>query len=118
MNTEYHFESTEQRAVEMPFEMRVNGLNSVAKLKAEVFKSSDNKELTLFVDEMRNKRNAHYADNKRFLAAIFYLAYIPTERHELELNQFTREEMCSLIRAINLIRAASPLLPSKLSLPN
>ncbi|MBI6548886.1 DUF5347 domain-containing protein [Xenorhabdus lircayensis] len=117
MNTEYHFESTEQRAIEMPFEMRVNGLNSVAKLKAEVFKS-DNKELALFVDEMRNKRNAHYADNKRFLAAIFYLARIPKERHELELHQFTREEMCNLIRAINLIKAASPLLPSKLSLPN
>ncbi|MBD2810036.1 DUF5347 domain-containing protein [Xenorhabdus sp. Vera] len=117
MNTEYHFESTEQRAFTIPNEMRINGLNNIAKLKASIFKS-DNKELSRFIDEMRNKRNKHYADNKRLLAAIFYLAYIPTERHELELHQLTHEELCSLIRAINLMKAANALLPDKLSLPN
>ncbi|CDH18561.1 Phage-related protein [Xenorhabdus bovienii str. kraussei Quebec] len=111
MNTEYQFESTEQRAFPMPFEMRTNGLNKLAQLRAEHFKSG-NEQLATFIDEMRDKRNEHYADNIRMLGAMFYLANIPRERHKLELNQFTSEER------INLIKAASAVLPEGLSLPN
>ncbi|WP_275348096.1 DUF5347 family protein [Xenorhabdus bovienii] len=76
MNTEYQFESTEQRAFPMPFEMRTNGLNKLAQLRAEHFKSG-NEQLATFIDEMRDKRNEHYADNIRMLGAMFYLANIP-----------------------------------------
>ncbi|RAW95461.1 MULTISPECIES: DUF5347 family protein [unclassified Photorhabdus] len=108
MNTEYQFESTEQRAFEMPFKMRVNGLNKIAQIRAQHF-NSDNKELAIFIDEMHDKRNERYVDHKRLLAAIFYLARIPIDRHELELYQLTNEEMCNLIRAVNLIKATSVL---------
>ncbi|CEE91480.1 Phage-related protein [Xenorhabdus nematophila str. Anatoliense] len=117
MNTEYQFKSTEQRAFEMSFEVRVNGLNQLAQIRAKFFKSA-NEQLATFIDEMRDKRNEHYADNIRVLAAIFFLARIPKERHGLELSQFSREERINLIKAMNLIKAASPLLPRNLSLPN
>ncbi|CDH06108.1 Phage-related protein [Xenorhabdus bovienii str. oregonense] len=117
MNTEYQFESTEQRAFPMPFEMRTNGLNKLAQLRAEHFKSG-NEQLATFIDEMRDKRNEHYADNIRMLGAMFYLANIPKERHKLELNQFTSKEKINLIKAVNLIKAASAVLPEGLSLPN
>ncbi|PHM62024.1 DUF5347 family protein [Xenorhabdus ishibashii] len=117
MNTEYQFESTEQRAFKMFFEARVNGLNHLAQLRAKHFKSA-NEQLAAFIAEMRDKRNEHYADNIRLLGAIFYLAHIPKERHKLELSQFTREEKNSLIKAVNLIKAAGALLPNHLALPN
>ncbi|CDG88137.1 DUF5347 family protein [Xenorhabdus nematophila] len=117
MNTEYQFESTEQRAFKLPIESRVNGLNQLAKIRAQVFKSG-NERLAIFIDEMRDKRNPQYADNKRLLSAIFYLARIGTDRHGLELCQFTPEERVSLIKAVNLIKAASGILPDKLSLSN
>ncbi|WP_350307109.1 DUF5347 family protein [Photorhabdus viridis] len=117
MNTEYQFESSEQRAFLISFEARINGLNKVSQVRAQYFKS-DNKELSVFINEMRDKRSEHYADNKRVLAAMFYIARIPTDRHELALNELTREEMISLIRAINIIKAMSVLLPNNLSLPN
>ncbi|PHM43736.1 Phage-related protein [Xenorhabdus szentirmaii] len=117
MNTEYQIESTEQRAFPIPFEMRANGLNKLAQLRAEHFKSA-NEQLVAFMDEMRDKRNEHYADNIRLLGAIFYLARIPKERHGLELNQFSSEERINLIKAMNLIKAASAVLPKDLSLPN
>ncbi|MBD2811391.1 DUF5347 family protein [Xenorhabdus sp. Vera] len=41
-----------------------------------------------------------------------------TEQHGLELNQFTREERIELIKAVNLIKVASAVLPKDLSLPN
>ncbi|WP_074439147.1 DUF5347 family protein [Photorhabdus australis] len=53
-----------------------------------------------------------------YLLGAFYIARIPTNRHELALNELTREEMISLIRAINIIKATSVLLPNNLSLPN
>ncbi|WP_242687886.1 DUF5347 family protein [Photorhabdus stackebrandtii] len=34
------------------------------------------------------------------------------------MNELTGEEMTNLIRAINLIKATSALLPNNLSLPN
>ncbi|WP_445496421.1 DUF5347 family protein [Photorhabdus sp. SF281] len=117
MNTEYQFESSEQRAFSISFETRVNGLNKVAQVRTQYFKS-DNKELSVFINEMRDKRSENYVDNKRVLAAIFYIARIPTNRHELALNELTREEMISLIRAINIIKETSVLLPNNLSLPN
>ncbi|CDL80441.1 DUF5347 family protein [Xenorhabdus cabanillasii] len=117
MNKEYQMESTEQRAFPMPFEIRANGLNKLAQLRAEHFKSA-NEQLAAFMDDMRDKRNEHYADNIRLLSAILFLAHIPKARHGLELNQFTREEKIELIKAVNLIKAASPLLPNNLSLPN
>ncbi|CCW29792.1 Phage-related protein [Xenorhabdus nematophila F1] len=117
MNTEYPFESTEQRAIPMDFETRVNGLNQLAQIRAKLFKSA-NEQLAAFIDEMRDKRNEHYADNIRLLGAMFYLANIPKERHKLELSQFTREEKISITKAANLIKAAGALLPNKLALPN
>ncbi|WP_244182524.1 DUF5347 family protein [Xenorhabdus beddingii] len=110
-------ESTEQRAFPMPFEMRAQGLNKLAQLRAEHLKSG-NEQLCAFIDEMRDKHNEHYADNIRLLGAIFYLANIPKERHGMELNQFTREERVSFIKAVNLVKAASAYLPNNLSLPN
>ncbi|WP_237387278.1 DUF5347 family protein [Xenorhabdus sp. Sc-CR9] len=117
MNKEYQVESTEQRAFPMPFEIRANGLNKLAQLRAEHFKSA-NEQVVAFMDEMRDKRNEHYADNIRVLAAILFLARIPKERHGLELNQFSHEERINLTKAMNLIKAASAILPKDLSLPN
>ncbi|WP_275371870.1 DUF5347 family protein [Xenorhabdus bovienii] len=117
MNTEYQFESTEQRAFPMSVEMRANGLNQLAQIRAQHLKSG-HEQLATFIDEMRDKRNEHYADNIRMLGAMFYLANIPRERHKLELNQFTSEERINLIKAVNLIKAASAVLPEGLSLPN
>ncbi|WP_051690908.1 DUF5347 family protein [Photorhabdus australis] len=110
-------ELTEPRAFPIPFETRVNGLNQLAQIRAKLFKSA-NEQLAAFIDEMRDKRNEHYADNIRLLGAIFYLARIPKERHKLELKQFTSEEKISLIKAVNLIKAASASLPNNLSLLN
>ncbi|PHM75457.1 DUF5347 family protein [Xenorhabdus cabanillasii] len=117
MNTECHFESTEQHAVKIPFEIRAKGLNKLAQIRAEHFKSA-NEQLVAFMDDMRDNRNEHYADNILLLSAILFLAHIPKARHGLELNQFTREERIELIKAVNLIKAASSLLPRNLSLPN
>ncbi|WFQ78543.1 DUF5347 family protein [Xenorhabdus sp. SF857] len=117
MNTEYQFESTEQRASKMAFDVRVNGLNQLAKIRQQHLKAG-NEQLAAFIDEMRNKRNPNYVDNIRVLAAIFFLAHIPKERHELELNEFSIDERSELIKAINKIKAAAPLLPADLSLPN
>ncbi|MBE8589231.1 DUF5347 family protein [Xenorhabdus griffiniae] len=117
MNTEYQFESTEQRARKIAFDVRVNGLNQLAKIRQQHLKAG-NEQLKSFIDEMRNKRNKNYGDNIRVLAAIFFLANIKKERHGLELNQFSIEERSELIKAINKIKASAPLLPTGLSLPN
>ncbi|WP_176551379.1 DUF5347 family protein, partial [Xenorhabdus cabanillasii] len=50
MNTEYQMESTEQRAFPMSFEIRANGLNKLAQLRAEHFKSA-NEQLAAFMDD-------------------------------------------------------------------
>ncbi|MCP9267821.1 DUF5347 domain-containing protein [Xenorhabdus sp. XENO-1] len=117
MTTEYQFESTEQRASKIAFDVRVNGLNQLAKIRQQHLKAG-NEQLKSFIDEMRNKRNPNYVDNIRVLAAIFFIANIKKERHKLELDQFSTEERNELIKAINKIKAAVPLLPTGLSLPN
>ncbi|AOM42218.1 DUF5347 family protein [Xenorhabdus hominickii] len=117
MNTEYQFESTEQRAVKLAFDVRVNGLNQLAKIRQQHLKAG-NEQLAGFIDEMRNKRSSNYVDNIRVLAAIFFIANIKKERHGLELDQFNIEERNELIKAINKIKAAVPLLPKDLLLPN
>lgn len=108
-------------AVELPEPLtagaRLAGLNHVAKLRARYWGDSW-KEVERFIDDMRDKRDPQFEDNSRAMAAIFFLAKIPTARHELELSELTTDEKKALITAMNHFRAVVSLFPKRLTMPN
>ncbi|WP_340619443.1 DUF5347 domain-containing protein [Xenorhabdus siamensis] len=96
---------------------RLEGLNHLSRIRATYW-GNDEKELRRFLADMRDKRDCHYAENKRVLSAIFYLANIPRSRHDSEVSQFTPEEKQSLIKAMNHIKVVVSQFPKHLTLSN
>ena len=90
---------------------RLNGLNHIAELRAKVFGLNIESELERFIKDMRDQ-------NKRALAAIFFMAKIPAERHSISINELTTDEKRELIKAMNHFRAVVSLFPRRLTMPN
>lgn len=71
---------------------RLNGLNHIAELRAKVFGLNIESELERFIKDMRDPRDINNEQNKRALAAIFFMAKIPAERHSISINELTTDE--------------------------
>ena len=84
---------------------RLNGLNHIAELRAKVFGLNIESELERFIKDMRDPRDINSEQNKRALAAIFFMAKIPAERHSISINELTTDEKRELIKAMNLTEA-------------
>ncbi|MFT7749234.1 UNVERIFIED_CONTAM: DUF5347 domain-containing protein [Escherichia coli] len=77
---------------------RLNGLNHIAELRAKVFGLNIESELERFIKDMRDPRDINSEQNKRALAAIFFMAKIPAERHSISINELTTDEKRELIK--------------------
>lgn len=97
---------------------RLNGLNHIAELRAKVFGLNIESELERFIKDIRDPRDINYERNKRALAAIFFIAKIPAERHSISINELTTDEKRELIKAMNHFRAVVSLFPRRLTMPN
>ncbi len=49
-------------------------------------------ELERFISDMRNQRDINHKQNERALAAIFFMAKIPAERHSVKVSELTTDE--------------------------
>ncbi|WP_210082051.1 DUF5347 domain-containing protein [Pantoea endophytica] len=107
----------EDVTVQMSAGQRVSALNHIAALRTMMYGDCGN-ELKRFMGEMRNKRDAQFEQNNRALSAIFFLANINKERHNVEYSELTSDEITALIGAMNHFRAVVSLFPKKLTLPN
>ncbi|EMN3918515.1 TPA: DUF5347 domain-containing protein [Citrobacter freundii] len=97
---------------------RLDGLNHIAELRAKVFGLNIESELERFVKDMRDQRDVNHKQNERALAAIFYVAKIPAERHSVKISDLTTDEKRELIKAMNHFRAVVSLFPNRLAMPN
>ena len=97
---------------------RLAGLNHIAELRARFWGDDSWKEVEQFIRNMRDKRDPLFVENCRALAAIFFLAKIPTARHELASSELTIDEKKALITAMNHFRAVVILFPKRLTMPN
>ncbi|MCC5752810.1 DUF5347 family protein, partial [Klebsiella pneumoniae] len=66
---------------------RLDGLNHIAELRAKVFGLNIEREMDRFINEMRDPRAINHKQNERALAAIFFMAKIPAERHNVNINE-------------------------------
>ncbi|HBT4748804.1 TPA: DUF5347 domain-containing protein [Klebsiella quasipneumoniae subsp. quasipneumoniae] len=97
---------------------RLDGLNHIAELRAKVFGLNIEPELERFISDMRDQRGINHKQNERALAAIFFMAKIPADRHNVNMNELTTDEKRELIKAMNHFRAVVSLFPKRLSMPN
>lgn len=97
---------------------RLDGLNHIAELRAKVFGLNIESELERFISDMRNQRDINHKQNERALAAIFFMAKIPVERHSVKVSELTTDEKRELIKAMNHFRAVVSLFPKRLTMPN
>ncbi|MEG8837865.1 DUF5347 domain-containing protein [Klebsiella quasipneumoniae] len=97
---------------------RLEGLNHIAELRAKVFGLNIESELERFISDMRNQRDINHKQNERALAAIFFMAKIPAERHSVKVSELTTDEKRELIKAMNHFRAVVSLFPKRLTMPN
>ncbi|MBK5782604.1 DUF5347 domain-containing protein, partial [Klebsiella pneumoniae] len=97
---------------------RLDGLNHIAELRAEVFGLKIEPELERFISDMRDQRDINHKQNERALAAIFFMAKIPADRHNVNMNELTTDEKRELIKAMNHFRAVVSLFPKRLTMPN
>lgn len=97
---------------------RLDGLNHIAELRAKVFGLNIESELERFISDMRNQRDINHKQNERALAAIFFMAKIPAERHSVKVSELTTDEKRKLIKAMNHFRAVVSLFPKRLTMPN
>jgi len=104
--------------VAMTMGARAAGLNHIAEVRSRLWGDNSEKDISRFMDDMRDVRDSNYQENKRALSAIFYLANIKTDRHELSFSELTTDERNALIRAMNHFRAVVSLFPKRLTLPN
>lgn len=109
---------SENIAAQLSAGQRVNGLNHIAAIRTKLWGDNCGNELKRFMADMRDKRDTQYEQNKRALGAIFFLANIRSERHDVEFDELTSDEKYALISAMNHIRAVVSLFPKKLTLPN
>ncbi|EWD73599.1 DUF5347 family protein [Klebsiella pneumoniae] len=84
---------------------RLDGLNHIAELRAKVFGLNIEPELERFISDMRDQRDINHKQNERALAAIFFMAKIPADRHSVNMNELTTDEKRELIKAMNHFRA-------------
>ncbi|HIE9212234.1 TPA: DUF5347 domain-containing protein [Klebsiella variicola subsp. variicola] len=96
---------------------RLDGLNHIAELRAKVFGLNIESELERFINDMRNPRDINHKQNERALAAIFFMAKIPAERHSVKVSELTTDEKRELIKAMNHFRAVVSLFPKRLIMP-
>ncbi|HCQ6672630.1 TPA: DUF5347 domain-containing protein [Klebsiella pneumoniae] len=96
---------------------RLDGLNHIAELRAKVFGLNIESELERFISDMRNQRDINHKQNERALAAIFFMAKIPAERHSVKVSELTTDEKRELIKAMNHFRAVVSLFPKRLTMP-
>lgn len=97
---------------------RLDGLNHIAELRAKVFGLNIEPELERFISDMRDQRDINHRQNERALAAIFFMAKIPADRHNVNMNELTTDEKRELIKAMNHCRAVVSLFPKRLTMPN
>ncbi|MEQ0401766.1 DUF5347 domain-containing protein [Klebsiella sp. JB_Kp033] len=97
---------------------RLDGLNHIAELRAKVFGLNIEPELDRFISDMRDQRDINHKKNERALAAIFFMAKIPADRHNVNMNELTTDEKRELIKAMNHFRAVVSLFPKRLTMPN
>lgn len=97
---------------------RLDGLNHIADLRAKVFGLNIEPELERFISDMRDQRDVNHKQNERALAAIFFMAKIPADRHNVNMNELTTDEKRDLIKAMNHFRAVVSLFPKRLTMPN
>ena len=97
---------------------RLDGLNHIAELRAKVFGLNIEPELERFISDMRDQRDVNHKQNERALAAIFFMAKIPADRHNVNMNELTTDEKRDLIKAMNHFRAVVSLFPKRLTMPN
>ena len=97
---------------------RLDGLNHIAELRAKVFGLNIEPELERFISDMRDQRDINHKQNERALAAIFFMAKIPADRHNVNMNKLTTDEKRELIIAMNHFRAVVRLFPKRLTMPN
>ncbi|EMG2273563.1 DUF5347 domain-containing protein [Klebsiella pneumoniae] len=97
---------------------RLDGLNHIAELRAKVFGLNIEPELERFISDMRDQRDINHKQNERALAAIFFMAKIPADRHNVIMNELTTDEKRELIKAMNHFRAVVSLFPKRLTMPN
>ncbi|MEN5380960.1 DUF5347 family protein [Klebsiella pneumoniae] len=97
---------------------RLDGLNHIAELRAKVFGLNIEPELERFISDMRDQRDINHKQNERALAAIFFMAKIPADRHNVNMNELTTDEKRELIKEMNHFRAVVSLFPKRLSMPN
>ncbi|EFF8423664.1 DUF5347 domain-containing protein, partial [Escherichia coli] len=86
--------------------------------RAKVFGLNIESELERFIKDIRDPRDINNEQNKRALAAIFFMAKIPAERHSISINELTTDEKRELIKAMNHFRAVVSLFPKRLTMPN
>lgn len=97
---------------------RLDGLNHIAELRAAVFGLNIIPELERFVNDMRNPRDVNNKQNERALAALYFMAKIPTERHGVNISELNIDEQRELIKAMNHIRAVVSIFPKRLTMPS
>lgn len=97
---------------------RAFGLNQIAEIRAKVFNMNTDPELERFINDMRDPVGVNHKQNERALAAIFYMAKIPAERHGVKISDLTTDEKRELIKAMNHFRAVVSLFPKRLTMPN
>ena len=97
---------------------RLDGLNHIAELRAKVFGLNIEPELERFISDMRDQRDINHKQNERALAAIFFMAKIPADRHNVNMNELTTDEKRELIIAMNHFRTVVSLFPNRLAMPN
>ncbi|HGL6561529.1 TPA: DUF5347 family protein [Enterobacter hormaechei] len=97
---------------------RMEGLNRIAELRANVFGLNNEPELERFIKDMRDRRDINHKQNERALAAIFFMAKIPAERHGVNISDLTTDEKRELVKAMNHFRAVVSLFPKRLTMPN
>ncbi|WP_233971716.1 DUF5347 domain-containing protein [Pectobacterium versatile] len=104
------------RAVPLSIAARTDGLNHIAMLRGKHFNTNSEKDMYRFIDDMQDKIDDDYHQNMRVLSAIFELADIDKERHNLKFNELTTEEKAKLIKAMNKLKAVVSLFPKHLIL--
>lgn len=97
---------------------RLDGLNHIAELRARVFGLNIEPELEIFISQLRDVQDINYQQNQRALAAIFFMAKIPAERHGVNISELTTDEKLELVKAMNHFRAVVSLFPRRLTMPN
>ena len=67
-------------------------------------------ELERFISDMRDQRDINHEQNKRALAAIFFMAKIPAERHSVNVSKLTTDEKRKLIKAMKSFSCSGELI--------